>query len=58
MTYPEGGPIYQLGWIRDELPVQLDADVSGRSLVMNLAEARVLFGLDFKRPWFKRLFGL
>lgn len=58
MTYPEGGPFYQLVWIRDELPVQLNADTSGRSLVMNLAEARALFGLDFKRPWYKRLFGL
>lgn len=55
-TYPEGGPLYELRYVRDELPVQLDADASGRSLVMDLSAARELFGLDFKVPWYRRIF--
>ena len=56
-SLPEGASVWELHRVADELPAHLDAKVTGRSLVMNLSDARELFGQTFKRSLWKRIVG-
>lgn len=52
-TYPEGGRLYELRYLQEELPPVLECQVTSRSLVMKLDAAVEIFGESFK----KRIFG-
>lgn len=54
-TYPDGANMYELRYINDELPPQLNSHVNSRSIVMDLDAASVFFETDFKK---KGLFNL
>ena len=51
-TYPENGRLYELKYLQEELPPALEAQVTARSLVMNLDVAIDVFGESFKRSIF------
>lgn len=48
-TYPEGGRLYELRYLQEELPPALESQVTSRSLVMKLDVAMEVFGEKFKR---------
>lgn len=48
-TYPEGGRLYELRYLQEELPPALESQVTSRSLVMKLDAAMEIFGEKFKR---------
>lgn len=48
-TYPEGGRLYELRYLQEELPPALEIQVTSRSLVMKLDVAMEVFGEKFKR---------
>ena len=48
-TYPDGANMYELRYINDELPPQLNSHVNSRSIVMNLDSAKSFFVIDFKK---------
>lgn len=48
-TYPEGGRLYELKYLQEELPPALECQVTSRSLVMKLDVAMEVFGEKFKR---------
>lgn len=48
-TYPEGGRLYELRYLQEELPPALESLVTSRSLVMKLDVAMEVFGEKFKR---------
>ncbi len=50
-TYPENST-YELKYIIDELPPQLDAKKGGKTLSMDLKEAEKFFGIKFKKGLF------
>ena len=52
-TYPETANLYELRYIRDELPPKLNASVNARSLSMDLKAAEEFFNKRFR----KKLFG-
>lgn len=51
-TYPEGGRLYELRYLQEELPPALECQVTSRSLVMKLDVAMEVFGQKFKRGIF------
>lgn len=52
-TYPANANTYDLKYLADELPPQLNAKKIAKSLTMDLKEAEKFFGIKFRR----RLFG-
>ena len=48
-TYPENASIFDLKYIADELPPQLNVKRLSRSITMNLQEAEKFFGIKFRR---------
>lgn len=48
-TYPEGGRLYELKYLQEELPPALECQVTSRSLVMKLDVAMEVFGEKFKK---------
>ncbi len=53
-TYPESANMYELRYINDELPPQLNSHVNSRTLSMNLDAAENFFGRRFKRGFLNR----
>lgn len=51
-SYPEQGRIYELSYLQQELPPILNAQVTARTLIMDLDEAKKLFGISFRKRWF------
>ncbi len=47
--YPDGGNIYELKYICDELPPKLNAKVASRTLIMDLDIACEFFGIKFRK---------
>ena len=50
------GDIHEASRILKELPENLEAHKSRDIIIMNLEEAKKFFEIDFKLPWYKRLF--
>ena len=53
-SYPEQGRTYELIYLQQELPPVLNAQITARSLVMDLKEARKLFRNSFRKGLFSR----
>ena len=53
-TYPENASVYELKYIADELPPQLNAKRVGKTLTMDLKEAEKFFGVKFKKGFFSK----
>ena len=53
IRYDTGAP-YEADRLLKELPETLEGRKSREWLVMNLAEAKDFFGLDFKKSWFAK----
>lgn len=51
-TYPDGANMYELRYINDELPPQLNSKVNSRSIVMDLDAAKAFFEIEFKKNKF------
>lgn len=51
-TYLENGKLYELKYLQEELPSVLEAQVTARSLVMNLDAVIDVFGETFKKSIF------
>ena len=54
-SIPESGKIYMLEHIRQELPPSLNAQITSRTLTMNLDAASEFFNIDFKITFLDRL---
>lgn len=48
-SYPEGGRLYELNYLKDELPPALECQVTAKNLVMKLDVAQKIFGESFKK---------
>ena len=53
-SYPEGGNLYELKYICDELPASLNARCQSKSLQMDLDAASDFFGIKFKKSFFTK----
>lgn len=51
-SYPEGGRLYELKYLQDELPSALEARVTAKSIVMKLDVACEIFDTKFKKGLF------
>lgn len=51
-SYPEQGRFYELAYIHQELPPALNAQLTARSIVMDLDVAREVFGCGFRKKFF------
>lgn len=51
-SFPEGSNVYQLKYLKDELPPRLGCVLAGKTLTMNYEESKEFFGLQFKVGWF------
>lgn len=52
---PENANTYVLEHIRQELPPSLNAQITSRTLTMELKAASDFFSIDFKKTWFDRM---
>ena len=52
---PDNANTYALEHIRQELPPSLNAQVTSRTLTMNLDAASEFFSIDFKKSFFDKL---
>lgn len=53
-SYPEQGRFYELMYIHQELPPALNAQLTARSIVMDLDKAREIFSCEFRKKLFLR----
>lgn len=53
-TVPENSNTYELKYIYEELPPELDARHASRTLKMKLSEAERFFGIRFKKKIFEK----
>lgn len=51
-TYPDNGRLFKLPRLKDELPVALNARIASKSLIMDLDEAKDVFGINFRKSIF------
>ena len=49
--YPEGGRTYELQYLEQELPPELDVKLLPNSITMKLDKAEEVFKIKFKKKW-------
>ena len=54
-TYPDGGRLYELKYLQEELPSALEAEVTAGSPVMKLDVAKEIFGVSFNKGLFGQI---
>ena len=54
-SYPENGNIYELKYIYEDLPPELNAVLLSKSIKMDLKEAEKFFGTKFEKGFFEQL---
>jgi len=52
---PDNGNIHELKYIRQELPPSLNAQVTARTLTMDLDAASEFFSINFKKSFFDKV---
>ncbi len=55
-SYPENGNMYELKYIYEDLPPELNAVLLPKSIKMDLKEAEKFFGTKFEKGFFEKMF--